>query len=1086
MIIVTNTNDSGAGSLRQAIIDAAVGEEITFSVSGTIILTTGDLDITDDLIITGPGSGSLAIDGNVTSRIFNVTGGVVSISGLKLQNGVDADGGGIHNETTLSLSDIVVDSCSSSTDGGGIWNSSTITAENVTVSNNVATLTGAGLYNNGTASWDGGAITSNAAVNEGGGVWNDGTATLTDVQISGNSSDTAAGGGAFNAGTLTLVECAVFSNTTVTGEGMAIKNSSTTLNITRSTVSNHVQSSSTAIDNDFGTVVIANSTISTNTMGVLNNVGAVGFSNCTVVLNTTGIGQASGSIGQFYDTILAGNTLDYDGDTADAISLGHNIFGVNTNPITTTTGDLSILTFGGLVMGPLQNNGGPTNTHALLTGSPAINTGDNTGAPATDQRGEPRIQEGTIDIGAYESVVVVPPEPPIPPVPPIPTTTGLRGCPTPQGDCGFLGVRADDASPGIPNLSAEAPDEDISIFLPYPPPWIKPPLGGGGGSLPGDGTNVVTKPVVNDDIPTGDQPCVKQVFGQFGAMLSGQIPATCSPAVPPTGPINPAWPIPPSNPYVPNTPRPTYPNDTQTASATCPDGSILSYTIRAGTYFMQSLAIANATALSAAKKIVTMNLACFIGSFDACCVTAACASTITISGNPRLFTWQLTSGSLPDGMVMQSLNGGMALLVSGFPTTAGVYTFGLRAVDRQGLIQSKLFTMSVLEISTNLPDPEVGVAYSQQLAATGSQGSSVWALVSGLLPTGLTLSEEGLLAGTPTEEALFSFTVAVTNSGGTCTREYFLDVQPTAVCPVFFTNYTTAPSGDSLVYVPSTNRVWVGLNTLFPNIGINAYIPSTGALDFANTASGNVETMVYATTPNVVWGTVFNAGVPQFELHTFNPANGNDLGVMDIDAILLQFYNPTLNHVYSSSSAAGGLRVYNATSGATQYDIVTPSTPGIPAYVPATNQLWLGIDGTGINTYNATTGAFILTIPTDPGLDFYGSVYHAATNQVITAFLDGAQCRIMFLDQDDMTETSINISGDAFFDRRYTMFLSPNTGLIYVQVSSPALGYCVIKPSTRTELCFIAATNSSVGNAFDTILERSWLAAPGAADVYQE
>jgi len=64
-------------------------------------------------------------------------------------------------------------------------------------------------------------------------------------------------------------------------------------------------------------------------------------------------------------------------------------------------------------LGPLQNNGGPTLTHALLTGSPAINAGDNTGAPATDQRGFPRIVGGIIDIGAYELQSLPCPTPPI-------------------------------------------------------------------------------------------------------------------------------------------------------------------------------------------------------------------------------------------------------------------------------------------------------------------------------------------------------------------------------------------------------------------------------------------------------------------------------------------------------------------------------------------------------------------------------------------------------------------------------------------------------------------------------------------------
>ncbi|MBI4463628.1 MAG: hypothetical protein HY647_02890, partial [Acidobacteria bacterium] len=97
-ITVSNTNDSGAGSLRDAIAGAASGDIILFNVNGTITLTSGEIEISKNLTITGPGAESLAISGNKVSRVFSITGGyTVVISGLFIENGDDLLGGGIFN-----------------------------------------------------------------------------------------------------------------------------------------------------------------------------------------------------------------------------------------------------------------------------------------------------------------------------------------------------------------------------------------------------------------------------------------------------------------------------------------------------------------------------------------------------------------------------------------------------------------------------------------------------------------------------------------------------------------------------------------------------------------------------------------------------------------------------------------------------------------------------------------------------------------------------------------------------------------------------------------------------------------------------
>jgi hypothetical protein len=152
-IEVANTNDSGAGSLRQAIADSAPGGTINFSdtVTGTITLAS-QLTINKSVTITGPGEANLAISGNNTSRVFyvdNLGVCIVSMSGMTIRNGnTTTDGGGLYNDggnvtmTSCTISENIADE-----DGGGIFNDAGyVTMTNCTISNNEAGY-GGGLYN---------------------------------------------------------------------------------------------------------------------------------------------------------------------------------------------------------------------------------------------------------------------------------------------------------------------------------------------------------------------------------------------------------------------------------------------------------------------------------------------------------------------------------------------------------------------------------------------------------------------------------------------------------------------------------------------------------------------------------------------------------------------------------------------------------------------------------------------------------------------------------------------------------------------------------------------------------------------------
>jgi len=117
-----------------------------------------------------------------------------------------------------------------------------------------------------------------------------------------------------------------------------------------------------------------------------------------------GLSNPSGLVA-LKNTILAANTAQSDlfnGQTGDVQSSGFNLIGSTNGVITPGPSDQFNVTAAALRVGPLQDNGGPTFTHALLCGSPAINAGDNTDAPATDQRGFARIVGGVMDIGSFE------------------------------------------------------------------------------------------------------------------------------------------------------------------------------------------------------------------------------------------------------------------------------------------------------------------------------------------------------------------------------------------------------------------------------------------------------------------------------------------------------------------------------------------------------------------------------------------------------------------------------------------------------------------------------------------------------------
>ena len=367
-LLVSNTNDSGAGSLRQAIADNASlggGNTIIFQGSLTGSITLGSrLMISTDVTILGPGPQVLTLSGNHVTRVFLITSGNILISGLTVANGRDSTlGNGIAQPAgSLMLSNCVITNCTNASNGGGIYSGASLLVVGCTICNNLG-------YNGGGLSISGG-----------------NTAILNSTICSNTSTGSFSGGGGgggiyFAGGTLSISNSTLFANSCIsTGFGGGIlTGSSGTLNIASSTI--------TSNSCDFG-----------NGGGILKSVGSVSaFVVNTIIAKNLAPGHLADCGGTFtsggYN--LIGQT---NGSSGWSTSL-QDQFGNTASPLDP-------------MLGPLQSNGGPTPTAALLPGSPATDKGNSFGL-TIDQRGAPRpFDFGWLinapggdgsDIGAFES-----------------------------------------------------------------------------------------------------------------------------------------------------------------------------------------------------------------------------------------------------------------------------------------------------------------------------------------------------------------------------------------------------------------------------------------------------------------------------------------------------------------------------------------------------------------------------------------------------------------------------------------------------------------------------------------------------------
>ncbi len=230
------------------------------------------------------------------------------------------------------------------------------------------------------------------------------------------------------------------------------------------------------------------------------------------------------------------------------------------------------------------------------------------------------------------------------------------------------------------------------------------------------------------------------------------------------------------DPDPPNVYRNTYLNQEQTCTVECPDGTTFGWTVAAGIIASAWQADANTRASALACKLATKNRICFAtdSPLTPLCVGTFASVPILAQGGTTPYVFSLDSGSLPPGMSFDEVG-----LIQGTPTTNGSYTFSIRVTDDIGSFQIKSFTVRVVEITTAspLPDAVLSTPYNQALAASGTTGTVIWSLASGSLPVGLTMSQDGVISGTPEASGVSNFTVSLLDGGGaSCQKAFQLTV----------------------------------------------------------------------------------------------------------------------------------------------------------------------------------------------------------------------------------------------------------------------------------------------------------------------
>ncbi|WP_461115797.1 beta strand repeat-containing protein, partial [Spirosoma jeollabukense] len=759
---VSNTNNSGTGSLRQAMLNvAASGSAGPFTItasaiSGTINLASVLPDITKDIAFVGPGASSLTIRRSSGGNygIFNIPNTTtVSFNGFTIADGFaeELDGGAINNQAGI----VTVSNCTFRDNearycGGAIQNLNELTVTNSVFINN--TMVGPGsiggaIGHKGSLLQVTNSTFSNNSVGSSGGaicVYN-GSATITNCLFTDNQANTAGGGIIFRADAAAIVTNCTFSGNNAGGQGNAISD----------------------VEN-IQLVKITNTTITGNT----GNNGALG-------VNLNAVPPL------LKNCIVAGNSANVNPDIFGPVdaSSSYNVIGTGgsgdlTNGVNNNKVGVDAL------LSALGNYGGPRQTHALLPGSPAINAGTAVGAPTTDDRGMSRV--GVTDVGSFES-------------------RGFAMALT-SGNNQSATVNTAFANPLVVTVSSANSE----------------PVAGGVVTFTGPGSGASINPTsitasIGTTTASASVTANATVGGAYGvtASANGASPARTfnltntigAPTITGFTTVDNTVCVGSSITFTA-----TIGNVTGSYNFTVTNGTSTTTGTAASTAFSQNL-----TASGSGNQTFTLTIS--DNSQSASATTNVTVNSLPVAGltnnGPLSCTFTTVALTASGGSSYTFANGsGIVLAGSGATrsvTVAGTYSVSV--ANASGCVSTTTTTVTSTTATVTVANPSTttgsqGTAFNQTFTASGGTTPRSFSLASGTLPTGLNLSTTGVLSGTPTQSGNFPITVKATDANGCSGTSATYTLVVNAVVPTI--NGLAATPNPACVGSPVTFRASVG------------------------------------------------------------------------------------------------------------------------------------------------------------------------------------------------------------------------------------------------------------------------------------